>query len=182
MNAPIPAKALRSRSVVTKYIQFLEDWSGTRLLARTTRSVAPTEAGERLHDRLVPAFRDIADALDDLNALRGAPYVKDIRNLGMVAGVELESRPGAPGARAYEAFLKCLELGVLVRYTGDLKIEPALAESWEMVSCKTDAIIAEGDRVVWIGRVRWRNASVRSNFANDLDENRLIVSYSIPLL
>ena len=42
------------------------------------------------------------------------------RNLGMVAGVELESRPGAPGARAYEAFLKCLELGVLVRYTGDI--------------------------------------------------------------
>ena len=35
-------------------------------------------------------------------------------------GVELESRPGAPGARAYEAFLKCLELGVLVRYTGDI--------------------------------------------------------------
>jgi beta-alanine--pyruvate transaminase len=55
-----------------------------------------------------------------VHALRGAPYVKDIRNLGMVAGVELESRPGAPGARAYEAFLKCLELGVLVRYTGDI--------------------------------------------------------------
>ena len=30
--------------------------------------------------------------------------------------------------------------------------------------------------------VRWRNASVRSNFANDLDENRLIVSYTLPLL
>ena len=55
-----------------------------------------------------------------VHGLRGAPYVKDIRNLGMVAGVELESRPGAPGARAYEAFLKCLELGVLVRYTGDI--------------------------------------------------------------
>ena len=34
--------------------------------------------------------------------------------------MELESRPGAPGARAYEAFLKCLELGLLVRYTGDI--------------------------------------------------------------
>jgi hypothetical protein len=30
--------------------------------------------------------------------------------------------------------------------------------------------------------VRWRNAAVRSNFANDLDENRLIVSYTLPLL
>ncbi len=46
--------------------------------------------------------------------------MKDVRNLGMVAGVELESRDGAPGARAYEAFVKCFEAGVLVRYTGDI--------------------------------------------------------------
>ncbi|MBP0631786.1 MULTISPECIES: aspartate aminotransferase family protein [unclassified Cupriavidus] len=55
-----------------------------------------------------------------VHSVRGAPHVKDIRNFGMVAGIELESRPGQPGARAYEAFLKCLELGVLVRYTGDI--------------------------------------------------------------
>ncbi|TDN62487.1 aspartate aminotransferase family protein [Paraburkholderia sp. BL10I2N1] len=55
-----------------------------------------------------------------VHALRDAPYVKDIRNLGLVAGVELESRAGAPGARAYEAFLKCFEAGVLIRFTGDI--------------------------------------------------------------
>lgn len=33
----------------------------------------------------------------------------------------------------------------------------AIAESWEMLSSKTEAIVGEGDRVVWIGRVRWRN-------------------------
>ena len=55
-----------------------------------------------------------------VHSVRGAPHVKDIRNLGMVAGIELEPRPGQPGARAYEAFLKCLERGVLVRYTGDI--------------------------------------------------------------
>ncbi len=33
----------------------------------------------------------------------------------------------------------------------------ALAESWELVSSRTEAIAAEGDRVVWIGRVRWRH-------------------------
>ncbi|WP_444633448.1 aspartate aminotransferase family protein [Cupriavidus oxalaticus] len=55
-----------------------------------------------------------------VHSVRGAPHVKDIRNFGMVAGIELESRPGQPGMRAYEAFLKCLELGVLVRYTGDI--------------------------------------------------------------
>ena len=46
--------------------------------------------------------------------------MKDIRNLGLVAGIELEPRDGAPGARAYEAFVKCFEAGVLVRYTGDI--------------------------------------------------------------
>ena len=47
-------------------------------------------------------------------------HVKDIRNLGLVAGIELEPRADAPGARAYEVFLKCFEAGVLVRYTGDI--------------------------------------------------------------
>ena len=55
-----------------------------------------------------------------VHALRDAPHVKDIRNLGLVAGVELESRAGAPGARAYEAFVKCFEAGVLIRFTGDI--------------------------------------------------------------
>ena len=54
------------------------------------------------------------------HALRDAPFVKDIRNLGLVAGIELDPRDGAPGARAYEVFVKCFEAGVLVRYTGDI--------------------------------------------------------------
>jgi beta-alanine--pyruvate transaminase len=37
-----------------------------------------------------------------------------------MGAIELEPRPGKPGARAYEAFLKCFEAGVLVRYTGDI--------------------------------------------------------------
>jgi beta-alanine--pyruvate transaminase len=65
-------------------------------------------------DRLAPAFEKAA------HALAGEPHVKDVRNLGLVAGIELESRDGAPGARAYEVFVKCFEAGVLVRYTGDI--------------------------------------------------------------
>ncbi len=64
--------------------------------------------------RLAPLFEEAA------HGVRGAPHVKDIRNLGLVAGIELEPRPGQPGARGYEVFLKCLERGVLVRYTGDI--------------------------------------------------------------
>jgi beta-alanine--pyruvate transaminase len=61
--------------------------------------------------------------------------VKDVRNLGLVAGIELESRDGAPGARAYEAFVKCFEAGVLVRYTGDiLAFSPPLIVDEEQIA------------------------------------------------
>ncbi|MFI4894782.1 MAG: aspartate aminotransferase family protein [Steroidobacterales bacterium] len=69
------------------------------------------------------------------HALRDAPHVRDIRNLGLVAGIELEPRQGSPGSRAYEVFLGCLERGVLIRYTADtlafsppLIVEPAQIE------------------------------------------------------
>ncbi|MBB6082931.1 beta-alanine--pyruvate transaminase [Castellaniella defragrans] len=61
------------------------------------------------------------------HALKGRRHVIDIRNLGLVAGIELAPREGAPGARAAEAFGKCFDRGVLVRYTGDtLAISPPL--------------------------------------------------------
>ncbi|QBQ98287.1 aspartate aminotransferase family protein [Paraburkholderia pallida] len=56
----------------------------------------------------------------EIHKLRGEPHVIDVRNLGLVGGVELEPREGAPGARAYEVFVRCYEKGVLTRYTGDI--------------------------------------------------------------
>jgi len=56
---------------------------------------------------------------DAAHALKDARHVVDIRNLGLVAGIELEPRRGAPGRRAYETFVKSFEAGVLIRYTGD---------------------------------------------------------------
>lgn len=55
-----------------------------------------------------------------VNRLRSAPNVIDIRTIGLVAGIELASRPDAPGARAHEAFVDCFEKGVLIRVTGDI--------------------------------------------------------------
>jgi len=64
---------------------------------------------------------------DRAHALRGSPHVIDVRNCGLMAAIELEPRPGAPGKRAYEAFLKAFEAGVLIRYTGDtLALSPPL--------------------------------------------------------
>jgi beta-alanine--pyruvate transaminase len=55
-----------------------------------------------------------------VHGLRGMPHVIDIRNLGLIAGIELEPIAGKPTARAFEAFLKCYERGVLIRTTGDI--------------------------------------------------------------
>jgi DNA-binding transcriptional LysR family regulator len=51
----------------------LEERLGVRLLNRTTRSVAPTEAGERLLKRLGPAMRDVLDAVGEVRSLRDVP-------------------------------------------------------------------------------------------------------------
>lgn len=56
---------------------------------------------------------------DAVHSLRGLPHVIDLRNLGLMAGIELEPRPDAPGTRAYDVFLDCFEQGVMVRITGD---------------------------------------------------------------
>jgi beta-alanine--pyruvate transaminase len=57
---------------------------------------------------------------DAVHSLRDRAHVIDVRELGMVAGIELEARPGAPTARAYETFTKCFEKGVLIRTTADI--------------------------------------------------------------
>jgi DNA-binding transcriptional LysR family regulator len=60
-------------SALSHALRNVEERLGLRLVNRTTRSVALTEAGERLFARVSPAFRDIEDALEDLNTFRGKP-------------------------------------------------------------------------------------------------------------
>ena len=60
-------------SALSHAIRGLEERFGVRLLARTTRSVAPTDAGEQLITRLRPALGDIKGALDVLTGLRNRP-------------------------------------------------------------------------------------------------------------
>jgi len=64
---------------------------------------------------------------DAVHSLRELPHVIDIRNLGLVAGIELQPRAGAPGARAYEVFTRAFEKGILIRTTGDtIALSPPL--------------------------------------------------------
>ncbi|HVB68634.1 MAG TPA: LysR family transcriptional regulator [Acetobacteraceae bacterium] len=62
-----------SASSLSLAVRRLEKKLGVRLLNRTTRSVAPTEAGARLFERLVPAFDEVEAALDVVNAFRDRP-------------------------------------------------------------------------------------------------------------
>jgi beta-alanine--pyruvate transaminase len=55
-----------------------------------------------------------------VHSLRRSPHVIDIRNIGIMAGIELEPIPGAPTKRAYECLVRCFEQGLLIRTTGDI--------------------------------------------------------------
>jgi beta-alanine--pyruvate transaminase len=57
---------------------------------------------------------------DAAHSLRGLPGVIDIRNIGLIAGIELEPRAGKPGARAMDVFRRCFDEGLLTRVTGDI--------------------------------------------------------------
>jgi DNA-binding transcriptional LysR family regulator len=62
-----------SPSAVSHAIRGLEEKLGVRLLSRTTRSVAPTEAGEQLLARLRPALTEVREALDQISRFRDKP-------------------------------------------------------------------------------------------------------------
>jgi beta-alanine--pyruvate transaminase len=74
-----------------------------------------------------------------VHALRELPNVIDIRNIGLVAGIELAPRPGAAGQRAFDVFLDCFQQGLLIRTTGDtVALSPPLIISREQI----DQIVA----------------------------------------
>jgi len=64
---------------------------------------------------------DLAKVWEDgLHSLKGLPHVIDIRNIGLVGAIELQPIDGQPTKRAFSAFLKAYEQGLLIRTTGDI--------------------------------------------------------------
>ena len=120
--------------------RFLDTWTLLSYLAAETETVrlAPNVANLPLRNPAVLArsvasldiykeeglferARDLSGYWEDgVHSLKGLPNVIDLRNLGLIAGIELAPRPGKPTARAFEAFLSCYEKGVLIRTTGDI--------------------------------------------------------------
>src|SRR6202045_194503 len=57
---------------------------------------------------------------DAAHSLRELPHVVDIRNYGLILGLELKSIPGKVGTRAFDVYTKCFERGLLTGPTGDI--------------------------------------------------------------
>ena len=71
-------------------------------------------------ENLFQRAADIAPYWENaVHSLRDARHVIDIRNIGLIGGIELEARPGAPGKRALEVFNAAFDKGLLTRVTGD---------------------------------------------------------------
>jgi DNA-binding transcriptional LysR family regulator len=90
-----------SASAMSHAIRGLEEDIGVRLLSRTTRSVAPTDAGERLLARLRPAITDVQDAMDELSGLRDKPAGRVRLLVPRLAGTTVLGPKLAEFARRY---------------------------------------------------------------------------------
>ncbi len=107
-------------------IEFLHGYtySGHPLACAAALATLDTYAEDGLLTRgasMAPVFENA------LHSLRGLPHVIDVRNIGLVGGIELEPIAGSPGKRAFDAFLACWERGVLIRTTGDtIALSPPL--------------------------------------------------------
>ena len=91
-------------------------YSGHPLAAAAAIASLDLFREEQLFERsaaLAPYWEECA------HAMRGLPHVIDVRNIGLVCGIELEAIPGKPTQRAFEAFLRAYDKGVLIRTTGD---------------------------------------------------------------
>jgi beta-alanine--pyruvate transaminase len=117
-------------------------YSGHPLAAAAAIATLDLHMAEGLSERaaeLAPYWEDA------VHALRGLPHVIDIRNIGLVAGIELQPIAGQPTARAVDAFRRCWDRGVLIRTTGDtIALSPPLiitrAQVDELVGTLADVL------------------------------------------
>jgi beta-alanine--pyruvate transaminase len=134
-NAAVPMGAVIARNDIYDtivnaapegQIEFMHGYtySGHPLACAAAVATQKLYADEKLFER-ARAMAPVFEAA--LHSLKGTRHVIDVRNLGLVGGIELEPRAGEPGRRGFEAHVKCFEAGALVRFTGDiLALSPPL--------------------------------------------------------
>ena len=119
-------------------------YSGHPLAAAAAIATLGIYQAEGLFQRTLELEEYWADAI---HALRGARHVIDCRTIGLIGGIELQPRDGAPTKRAMETFHRAFDEGLLIRVTGDtIALSPPLvlerAHIDEIVS-KLAGILAE---------------------------------------
>ncbi len=92
-------------------------YSGHPLASAAASATLDLYAAEGLFERAIDLEDYWADAI---HSLKGARHVIDCRNIGLIGGIELEPRPGAPTKRAMEAFHRAFDTGLLIRVTGNI--------------------------------------------------------------
>jgi beta-alanine--pyruvate transaminase len=110
------------------YEAFMQGPAGIELFHGYTYSGHPVACAAALaalgiyeREGLLTRARSMAgDWEEAAHRLRGLPHVVDVRNYGLICGLELAPIAGKPGARGFDVYLKCFERGVLVRQTGDI--------------------------------------------------------------
>jgi beta-alanine--pyruvate transaminase len=117
------------------YDTFMHGPDGIELFHGYTYSAHPVACAAGLatldiyrREGLLTRARTLAGKWEDAaHALRGLPHVLDVRNYGLILGLELAPIAGKPGARAFEVYTKCFERGLLIRQTADiLALSPPL--------------------------------------------------------
>ena len=92
-------------------------YSGNPIASAAAIATLDTYKEEGLFERVA----EIAPYWEDaLHSLKDAPHVIDIRNIGLIGAIELQPIAGNPTKRAFSAFVRAYEKGVLIRTTGDI--------------------------------------------------------------
>lgn len=140
-NGCVPMGGVLLRKTI--YEAFMQGPEGMELFHGYTYSAHPAACAAGLaaleiyrRDGLLTRAKSLAAQWEEAaHGLRGLPHVIDVRNYGLILGLELEGIAGQPGARGFEVYRQCFERGVLVRQSGDiialsppLIIEPAQIE------------------------------------------------------
>jgi beta-alanine--pyruvate transaminase len=130
---------LVSKSV---YDTFMQGPDGIELFHGYTYSAHPVACAAGLatldiyrREGLLTRAKSLAGKWEDAaHALKGLPHVIDVRNYGLILGLELAPIAGKPGARAFEVYTRCFERGLLVRQTADiLALSPPLIVTAEQI-------------------------------------------------
>jgi len=125
-NGVVPMGAVFAKSYVHDAI--VQGPAGIELFHGYTYSGHPLACAAALaslsifeEDQVLPHAQGLAGYwADAVHALKGLPHVIDLRNIGLIAAIELAPLPGKPGVRGTDAFKRAFAAGLLIRVTGDI--------------------------------------------------------------